>query len=72
MNTIITFQRFDPEWDDYVDLDLTSKIENKDKLNAIVIPTTVSLAVLTPSTKAPESEVSLHGLCRLVTWFTCA
>ncbi len=34
----ITFQRFDREWEDYIDLDDDATVENKDKLKVIVSP----------------------------------
>ena len=34
----VTFQRFDVEWNEYVDLDDTEEIRHKDKLKAVVTP----------------------------------
>ena len=34
----VTFQRFDSEWNEYVDLDDTEEIRHKDKLKAVVTP----------------------------------
>ena len=44
----ITFQKFDSEWGEYVDLDEGSTLEHKDKLNAVV----------TPMLTTPSSSVS--------------
>lgn len=32
----VTFQKFDRDWDEYVDLESWSTINNKEKLNAVV------------------------------------
>ena len=42
MNLDISFQRFDPDWDDYVDLDEDSVLQEKEKLKAVVTPILVS------------------------------
>ena len=55
----ITFQRFDKDWDCFVDLDDDAEIHDKDRLNAVVTPI---LANSTPEQSEvlakPESEVS--------------
>lgn len=38
VNLLITFQRFDGEWDEYVDLDEDCALAHKDKLKAVVSP----------------------------------
>ena len=38
VNLLITFQRFDGEWDEYVDLDEDGALVHKDKLKAVVSP----------------------------------
>lgn len=59
----ITFQRFDKDWDCYVDLDDDAEISHKDRLNAVVTPI---LAHSTPEQleipAKQESEVSPHNL----------
>ena len=42
VNLDISFQRFDPDWDDYVDLDEDSVLQEKEKLKAVVTPILVS------------------------------
>ena len=34
----VTFQRYDKDWEEYVDLEPTDIIENKDKLRTVVSP----------------------------------
>lgn len=34
----ITFQRFESEWNEYIDLEETDKINDKDKLKVVVTP----------------------------------
>ena len=34
----ITFQKFDSEWNEYIDLEDTDKISDKDKLKVVVTP----------------------------------
>jgi hypothetical protein len=38
VNLDISFQRYDPEWDDHVDLDKDSVLQEKEKLKAVVTP----------------------------------
>ena len=38
VNLLITFQHFDGEWDEYVDLDEDCALAHKDKLKAVVSP----------------------------------
>ena len=45
----ITFQRFDSEWNEYVDLEDTDKINDKDKLKVVVTPL--------PSGETPTSDL---------------
>ena len=35
----LTFQRYDPDWETYIDLDDDEVVENKEKLKVIVTPT---------------------------------
>lgn len=42
VNINVTFQRFDPEWDEYIDLEPGSTLNHKDKLLAVVTPTLVT------------------------------
>ena len=46
--TDVTFQRYDPEWEEFVDLDLESVLEVKEKIRAIITPpiTTASCSAL--------------------------
>ena len=55
----ITFQRFDPKWDCFVDLDKDAEIRHKDQLNAIVTPL---LETPCPSEAKVRSEVSSLSL----------
>ena len=34
----VTFQRFDPEWDEYIDLEADEDLQNRDKLKVVVTP----------------------------------
>lgn len=42
VNLDISFQRFDNDWEEYVELDESCTIKNKEKLKAIVTPLLVS------------------------------
>ena len=42
VDVVITFQRFDPYWDETIDLEKESVINNKDKLIAVVTPLLVA------------------------------
>jgi len=48
----ITFQQFDPEWEEYVDLEEDAVVQHKDKLKAIVTP---RLSDSAPTTSASAS-----------------
>ena len=41
---LVTFQRFDSEWGEYVELESDDEIEHKDKLKAVVTPFLVTPA----------------------------
>ena len=47
-STDVTFQRYDPEWEEFVDLELDSVLGIKEKIRAIITPpiTTASCNVL--------------------------
>ena len=52
----VTFQRFEKEWDDYVDLDKDCVIADKDRLKVVVMPIlntppASSVCVIDPSPK---------------------
>ena len=36
--SIISFQKWDPTWSEYIELDKTAVVEDKDKLNVVVTP----------------------------------
>lgn len=42
VNVVVTFQRFDPDWDEMIDLENESVINDKDKLIAVVTPLLVT------------------------------
>ena len=52
VNLDISFQRFEKDWDDYVEVDKNGSLMNKEKLKAVVTPLLVSDGSL--------SEVSLY------------
>ena len=41
---VVTFQRFDSEWGEYIDLEVDSSVCHKDKLKVIVTPLLVTPA----------------------------
>lgn len=53
---IITFQRYDRDWEEFVDLDDECTLLNKDKLKAVVTP-----LLATPTTEI--SEVNTATVC---------
>lgn len=53
VNIDVRFQRFDPEWDDFVELSKGSTLEHKEKLKAVVSP-----SLVTPSHTATGSSVN--------------
>ena len=55
----ITFQRFDADWNEFVDLEIGDEINHKDKLKAIVSPLlsnieNSSVSAITPSPASPS------------------
>ena len=49
VNVVVTFQRFDPDWDETVDLECESVIKDKDKLIAVVTPLLVTPTISSPA-----------------------
>ena len=72
VNVVVTFQRFDPEWGEHIDLDPDSELQHKDKLVAVVTPILVtppasstaeqSLAEVSYSNKPPSPLVICWAL----------
>ena len=58
VNLVVTFQRFDPEWNETVDLDEAAVINNKDKLTALVTP-----ILVTPPVTSPDESPLEVGIC---------
>ena len=58
----ITFQHFDPEWEEYVDLEEDAVVHHKDKLKAIVTP---RLSDSAPTTSTSASVTDEGGLTEL-------
>ena len=58
----ITFQHFDPEWEEYVDLEEDAVVHHKDKLKAIVTP---RLSDSAPTTSTSVSVTDEGGLTEL-------
>lgn len=56
----ITFQIFDPEWDEYVDLEEDSIINHKDKLK-VVIKVVISPCLTDPTSSRSQSSVCSSG-----------
>ena len=49
----VSFQRFDSEWDEYIELSEGDMIQDRDKLKAVVIP-----ALKTPTNTTASDEVN--------------
>ena len=71
VNLCITFQRYDRDWDEFVDLETNDLVNDKDKLKAIVSPilgqptSSVSVSALSPSlaiTPSPSEKQSSLSL----------
>ena len=52
----ITFQRYDPEWEEFVDLDEDGEVHHKDKLKAVVSPILSDSSV--QNTNSEETELA--------------
>lgn len=53
----ITLQRYDEMWEEYIDVDESCKLQNKEKLKAVVIPA-LSDSFTTPAASSTKSDVS--------------
>ena len=67
VNIEITFQKYDTEWDAYVDLEDDSSVDHKDKLKAVVMPVlresstcSTPIAINLPENVAGKMNVSIH------------
>ena len=73
VNVVVTFQRYDPKWDDMVDLDTDSCINNKDKLTAVVTPILVTPPLSSPvetclekvSERVIISHIHVYNVCQV-------
>ena len=54
VNVVVTFQRFDPEWGEHIDLDPDSELHHKDKLVAVVTP----ILVTPPASSTVEQSLA--------------
>lgn len=58
VNLDVTFQKYDEDWDEYLDVSKTYKVKEKDRLKAVVIPsltdTTLGGQSFLPSTSTDE------------------
>lgn len=54
VSIIVSFQRFDSEWNEYIELSEDDMIQHRDKLKAVVIP-----AIKTPT--ASKSIMTWHS-----------
>ena len=57
VNVVVTFQR---EWDEMVDLDPDSRINDKDKLTGVVTPILVTPRVSSPTESCLEVSFNIH------------
>ncbi len=60
VNLDVTFQKYDEEWEDFVDVARDFKVANKDRLKAVVTPCLIDMsqpASPTPSTSGSTLEV---------------
>ena len=53
VNLTITFQKFDEDWDEYIDLEADAILQHKDKVKAVVSAKLVDLPA-TPETATPQ------------------
>ena len=60
VNLVVTFQRFEPEGNETVDLDEAAVINNKDKLTALVTPILVTPPIISPAESPLEVGIHMH------------
>ena len=70
VNFNVTFQHYDPVWDAYVDIDQDYVLEERDKLNMIVLP------LLTDSTSIASTSIASsvskdNDVCMYVCMYVC-
>lgn len=55
----ISFHQYNSDWNEFMELDYTEKIDDKDKLKVIVTPQLVTPTVSTPKTSLAEDDSSI-------------
>ena len=70
VNLLVTFQKFNKDWGEYIDLETPAVLSDKDKLKAVVTPLLVDSTPVQSSLSSIGTEVStiiiitttLHGV----------
>ena len=76
VNLEVTFQKFDSEWDEYVDLESQAVLCHKDKLKAVITPllednTPASTRVSSPYGETKVVKLTLYlCVCTFFTFFS--
>lgn len=75
VNLEVTFQKYDEEWEDYVDVSEDYKVIEKDRLKAVVTPCLMDLnQSLSVSPATSNSTLEVHKVIRyfmLLTLYVC-
>ena len=59
VNLLVTFQKFDKDWGEYIDLETPAVLSDKDKLKAVVTPLLVDSTPVQSSLSSIGTEVSI-------------
>ena len=59
VNLLVTFQKFDKDWGEYIDLETPAVLSDKDKLKAVVTPLLVDSTPVQSSLSSVDTEVSI-------------
>ena len=73
VNLLVTFQKFDKDWGEYINLEIPAVLSDKDKLKAVVTPLLVDSTPVQSSLSSVGTEVSIiiiNNLAWCVTQFS--
>ena len=68
VNLLVTFQKFDKDWGEYIDLETPAVLSDKDKLKAVVTPLLVDSTPVQSSLSSVGTEVSIIIINNNLAW----
>ena len=68
VNLLVTFQKFDKDWGEYINLEIPAVLSDKDKLKAVVTPLLVDSTPVQSSLSSVGTEVSILIINNNLAW----